>query len=79
MTLVDGGAVMQSRLSLRHVCRVLSAMSSSVCLCNLLLVVCYTTDCEAAAAARAELNHACHTSQVSTSYIHTYIQFLVSK
>jgi len=73
MTLVDGGAVMQSRLSLRHVCRVLSAMSSGVCLCNLLLVVCYTTDCEAAAAAQAELNHTCHSSQVSTSYIQ--IQF----
>jgi len=65
MKLVDGGAVMQSRLSLRHVRRVLSAMSSSVCLCDLLLVICYATSCDAAVAAQTELDNALSSSEVS--------------
>ena len=58
MTVVDGGAVMQSRLSLRHVSRVLAAVSSNHCLRNLLLVICYATSCDAAVAAQTEFNSA---------------------
>jgi len=56
MTLIDGGAVMQSRLSLQHVRRVLDVMSNDACLCNSLLVICYATSYEAALSAETELN-----------------------
>ena len=74
MTLVDDDAVMQSRLSLRHVGRVLAAVSSSRCLYNLLMVVCYATSCDAAVAAQTEFNNATVSSldisHVSTNYCH---------
>jgi len=74
MMLVDDDAVMQSRLSLRHVGRVLAAVSSSRCLYNLLMVVCYATSCDAAVAAQTEFNNATVSSldisHVSTNYCH---------
>ena len=73
MTLVDGGPVMESRLSLRHVGRVLAAVSSNVCLYNLVLVICYVTSCEAAVAAQTEFSNAVHTSQVTTSYCSLFL------
>jgi len=80
MKLVDDGAVMQARLSLRHVHRVLNVMSSSECLCNLLLMICYTTSSDAALAAQTQLNNVLsstdHRSQVSTNQ---YLTFLSEK
>jgi len=70
MTLVDGGPVMESRLSLRHVGRVVAVMSSSACLCCSVLVICYTTSHDAAVSAQTEFNNAlssAHTSEARTS------------
>jgi len=70
MTLISG-AMMQSRLSLRHVGRVLAAVSNAVCLCDLLLVICYVTSREAAVTAQTEFNNvlsSClHMSTVNTA------------
>ena len=70
MTLIDGDTSVQCRLALQHVHRVLSVMSSDVCLCDSLIVICYVTSHDAAVAAQTDLNKALasssHTSIVST-------------
>ena len=43
MRLVPGGAAIQSRLSLRHVCSVLKAMCPGRGLRDVLLCICYVT------------------------------------
>jgi hypothetical protein len=43
MTLIEGGAINQSRLSLRHVIRILKAMSSCSQLHDIMLAICYAT------------------------------------
>lgn len=71
MRLVEGGAVSEARLSLRHARRVLAVVTSTDCLCNLMTVICYVTSCEAAEAARNEfdsvLSSSLHQTDVATS------------
>ena len=49
---------MEARLSLRHVWRVISAMSETVRLCDITVAVCYVTTRSAGQTAEAEWNRA---------------------
>jgi len=71
MTLVDGN-IPQCQLSLKHVRRVLAAMSA--CLCQLLCVICYTTSREAAVAAHSSFSNAFSSADdVSTKRFYLFI------
>jgi len=84
MTLIDGDTEQQCRLSLQHIHRVLSAMSSDVCLRDCLLVVCYVTSRDAAVTAQTEFNKALasslsRTSAVSTSYKPLWVHTIMDR
>lgn len=55
MTMVEGGARTEARLSLRHVDRVLKAMNSRLGLSYVTLVICYITDVSIISTAHEEL------------------------
>ena len=65
MQLVSGGAAIQSRLSLRHVCSVLEAMCPGRGLRDVLLCVCYVTHPDVIPQARKQWEELGSEEQVS--------------
>jgi len=66
MTLVDGGASCQGRLSLRHISRILDAMYSGTRLHDITVAICYVTTYRAGLAAQIEWQQALEKEYVKT-------------
>ena len=54
MTLISGGGPVEARLSLRHVVRVMTAMSEELDLKSITVAICYATSLEAGQAAEEQ-------------------------
>lgn len=66
LKIISGGIRAESRLSLRHVCRILSAMDKGCDITDVLMAVCYVTSADNIDIAKEEWNKTVNQYKVGT-------------
>ena len=72
LSIIPGGILAESRLSLRHVRRILEATQASSALHDVTLVICYVTRQDHISVAAAEWKKALETCRVSSNNGHAF-------